>query len=361
MAMREWRSHKRIVDYLRRRITTGVAKSGERLPSFEQLHRQFGVARNTIGKAIDVLEADGLVDRRYRSGVFVRVDPGKRTRQIAVTGVTRSLRFESDYWNKLITGLHDSAAECGAQLSFFEETTSIPWTEFEGLLAFSPATRLAAQLRPPHFPIVAVCEHFPEAPSVTLNEYAGGLEAAQHLIDLGHSRIGFLGWVGTATANQRIAGYHTALYDSTYCYEPSLVRQLHHVRSVTPIQVRYLGMPSLGYDNMATWFESGFESLGCTALIVQNDFTAFGVIEYLQERGISVPEDISVVGFDNEPACESSDPPLTSVSGDMSDVVRQAMINLINQMDCDRVPNSITMLPVSVTVRASTTTCKSIT
>ena len=103
---------------------------------------------------------------------------------------------------------------------------------------------------------------------------------------------------------------------------------------------------------MSRWLQEGFAELDCTGIVVQNDFYAFGVMQCLIDRGFRVPEDISVVGFDNERDCAQSTPSLTSVGADMFELGSKAVGLLMRIINAEQVENVV--IPVSVFAREST-------
>lgn len=125
-------------------------------------------------------------------------------------------------------------------------------------------------------------------PSVVPNEYAGGFLATQHLLAAGHRRIGFIN-VNTLesrlpAALKRLEGYQNALTEYDVDYDESLVRygegSAHH-----------------GYDLGKALLQSDTPP---TAIFCGNDRTAMGLYDAARELGRRVPDDLSVVGFDNQ-------------------------------------------------------------
>lgn len=382
--MAERTNHHKVAEHIRNRIKSGGLKRGDRLPSFEQLHRQLGAARATVSKAFGTLELDGLVERRSRSGVFVACSsPQKRKTRVLVSSPSME-RVQSDYWTRLFVGIQTAAHDSGVEVAFLSSFDDLNWEEYSGLLAFGAETWGMSYQRPAGLPVVSMCVPAFGVPSVTLNEYEAGFIATKHLIDLGHSNIAFLGWMATSPICFRLAGYYEACgpvsaeslerlraYQSTFeriapAYDDRLVRGLGFARTG---RAGYIGgverdSTSLdacvggtkdsdhAYDNMAQWFDDGFERLDCTAIVVQNDFFAEGVIAFLTDRGYRVPGDISVIGFDNERTCAMMTPPLTSVGGDMAQLGACAMKTILRVIDGEEVAN--TTLPVHVFVREST-------
>src|SRR5690606_19753497 len=87
-----------------------------------------------------------------------------------------------------------------------------------------------------------------------------------------------------------------------------------------------------GRRGMKDWFADGFSKTGITALLVQNDRAAIGAIQALQQAGLRVPHDVSVVGFDSTDECELSSPRLTSVHVPLAEIGNAAVEMLMQQI-----------------------------
>jgi LacI family transcriptional regulator, galactose operon repressor len=146
--------------------------------------------------------------------------------------------------------------------------------------------------------------------SVGAMNWAGGLAATEHLLQLGHRRIGVLGGRPDAlSARARVHGYHAALDTAGIPADPALVRH-----------------GDFGYD---TALDHGLELLALqprpTGVFATNDLQAFGVIEAARMRQLRVPDDLSVVGFDDLPIARWAAPPLTTVRQPLADIGRVAL------------------------------------
>jgi LacI family transcriptional regulator len=149
-----------------------------------------------------------------------------------------------------------------------------------------------------------------DVPSVGAMNWAGGLAATEHLIQLGHRRIGVLGGrADTLCARARVHGYHAALDAAGIPFDPTLVRY-----------------GDFGYD---LGFEHGLDLLALeprpTAVFATSDLQAFGLIEAARVRHLRVPDHLSVVGFDDLPTARWAAPPLTTVRQPLADMGRVAL------------------------------------
>jgi LacI family transcriptional regulator len=149
----------------------------------------------------------------------------------------------------------------------------------------------------------------PDLPSVGATNWAGGLAATDHLLSLGHRRIGAItGPPGYLCSRARIDGYRSALERLGAQFDPLLVRH--------------------GDFQHEGGFVRGGELLDLaeppTAIFAGSDQQALGVYEAARQRGQRIPQDLSVVGFDDLPAARWVSPPLTTVRQPLADMGRVA-------------------------------------
>ena len=152
-------------------------------------------------------------------------------------------------------------------------------------------------------------------PHVICDEEAGARKACEHLLSLGHVRIGcLLGWPGVVPTIRMIRGYETAM-----------------TKAGLPIS-------SDGVINATFTFEAGmagarrFIDQGYTAVITSNDLMALGAISAANNMGLSVPDDFSVVGYDGTAMTALTGPPLTTMRqpfDQMSRLIVEAIVNEI--------------------------------
>jgi DNA-binding LacI/PurR family transcriptional regulator len=158
-------------------------------------------------------------------------------------------------------------------------------------------------------PIVVIGRDFrhESVDSISADNFTGGFEATQHLIDLGHKRIGFL---GAAFENRgslkRLQGYLSALTKHNIPVDERLITGRKESASDVP-----------GYSTEAIGFEGMKRLLSLpkppTAVFARNDFTAVGAISAVKEAGLEIPKDIAIVGFDDTPLAIHTSPSLTTV------------------------------------------------
>ncbi|MCS6859211.1 MAG: LacI family transcriptional regulator [Abditibacteriales bacterium] len=214
----------------------------------------------------------------------------------------------------------------------------------DGLILVIPA---------PHSPVIARCmrERRPyvalvyepdaeEVYAVNADEFTGGRLATEHLIRLGHRRIAHLrGDPGVASTAPRERGYIAALEAAGMPPAAALI---------VPAGFDW----KEGYEAMKRLLELP-SSQRPTAVFAANDLCAEGALRALRERGLRVPEDMAVVGYDDTWFATMTQPPLTSVHMPLYEMSQRATQMLIAQVEGNDVAVRQPVLPVSLTVRES--------
>jgi len=171
------------------------------------------------------------------------------------------------------------------------------------------------------FPAVYLLTAVEGRSAVLVDDYGGGWRAAEMLIEFGHRRIAFLILPGPIIA-ARVNGYRDALELAGIQVEDAWIRSIS-------AQWTSDDHVSGGRRGMTAWLHDGWRELGCTAIVVFNDSVAIGAMQALQAAGISVPGDVSVIGFDGTEICQHVFPALTSVRIPLDELGRAA-VNLLS-------------------------------
>jgi len=205
-----------------------------------------------------------------------------------------------------------------------------------------PGSPLLDHCRSKKFPFVTVVhEPAPDEFSVNADDYEGGRLATEHLIGLGHRRIAHLvGDPKVSTSRLRREGYEAAMAEAGLRVDQRLLIPAGFdwsdgVRGMD----RILALPA---------------SQRPSAVFAANDLCAMGVLKRMQEVGLRAPDDISVVGYDDTWIAETTDPPLTSVRMPIREMGVEATRLLISQVGGKDLSERQIVLPVSLTVREST-------
>ncbi len=160
-----------------------------------------------------------------------------------------------------------------------------------------------------------------DACAVLLDHFKGGYLAAKHLIRLGHTRIGaYTGPRSLQSSNERLTGYRFALEESGLPYDRSLVFEGNYTASGGEEALRY------------------FLNQRASAVFCFNDLMALGLYREIAIAGLSVPDDISIIGFDNSFLSEIIHPALTTVEQPIAQMGRRAVSFLLRQIEGREIP-----------------------
>lgn len=200
-------------------------------------------------------------------------------------------------------------------------------------------------------PVVVVGRdfHHLSVDSIAADNFTGGFEATQHLIDLGHKRIGF---IGAAYENRgslkRLQGYLSALTNHKLSVDERLITGRKELASDVP----GYSTEKIGYEGMKRLLSLPKPP---TAVFARNDFTAVGAMTAIKEAGLSIPQDIAIVGFDDTPLAVHTIPPLTTVRQPMRLQGQLAAEILLNRIAGDESTDTVDrVLECELIVREST-------
>lgn len=333
-----------------------------RKPTLAAIARLTGVSTPTVSKVVngrgDVAESTrakilaALEEAGYESPGHRRISEGPQIVEVAFDSVT------SNYSSALLNGILDGAAETGAEIVVgISGSSRGPGADLDrkaqrmvdgartGLIvvtsAFTPSHLAAFRRR--RVPVVVVDPLNPPPAgvvSVGATNWAGGRAAAEHLLDLGHERIAYLGGPESAECNQaRLHGYLSALMARGFSVKPGYVIHGGGFRTECGIS----GLTALLALEEAP-----------TAIFAGSDAIAVGVLREARRRGIRVPEDLSLVGFDGTALAEDSVPALTSVAQPLHDMGRIALRTLLRQSRGEQLDSHRVELATQLVVREST-------
>jgi LacI family transcriptional regulator len=176
--------------------------------------------------------------------------------------------------------------------------------------------------------------------SHVLIDYANGIrQAVDHIVALGHKRVGFItGPLDLHSARTRRQAFLDGMRSHGIKPDPKLVREGTHTAEG-------------GQKAMAVILR---QQKRPTAVVCSNDWTAIGALHALDAAGLRVPEDVSLVGFDDIPLASYTSPPLTSVRMSAGDVGSTAFDALFRLIGGERLEGDIYQVPTTLVVRQST-------
>ena len=173
---------------------------------------------------------------------------------------------------------------------------------------------------------------------VKSDNVGGARQAAEHLLALGHRRIALLTGLTTALVGlERLLGYQQALGQAGIAPDAGLVRQSGWNTNEA-------------YEAARTLLA---ERSDFTAIVAGSDFMAIGIFRALSEHGLRVPDDVSLIGFDDTELSQYTIPPLTTVRQDRVAIGRGALQRLVAMIEGTEETSAL-ILPTQLVVRKST-------
>ncbi|UOF90355.1 LacI family transcriptional regulator [Fodinisporobacter ferrooxydans] len=256
------------------------------------------------------------------------------------------------FFSEIVKGFRDEALENGYHLLLCDTGNSAAQEkEFVELVKerFVDGIILATARMPKdeiyklsqEIPVVLACEYVEsyEIPTVSIDNVSAAREATEYLIDQGHTRIGFItGPLEIILSRDRVKGYRQAL----------LLREIPIHDFL--IQEGDFSVKS-GYDIMTKFLANEQKP---TAIFASNDEMAIGAMKACKSKGLRIPDDISIIGFDDVPISTLVEPELTTVSQPKYEIGSQAMKMLLNIIETNDLKQKQIVLPHKLMIRQTT-------
>lgn len=261
----------------------------------------------------------------YIPDLSARSLASKRTFTIGYIIHPRHTLAPHSFYGEVLMGADEEARKHGYHVVFAAEgNVKIPnmvqQNRVDGLILAGcdiPRETIVA-LKLHGIPIVLVDNHVEKVNSVVIDNVGGAYEATKHLIDLGHRRIAFVcEWFGDLSFAERFEGYKKALADNGIPFDENLVAE---------------GLPRQSRTGYVA-AQRLLEKTTPTAIFAANDLVAAETLRLLRERGLRVPNDIAVVGFDDGEVAQHTVPPLSTVRVFRKEMGAMAVRRLLEILD----------------------------
>lgn len=319
-------------------------------PTIIDIARESGVSYSTVSRALSgyAFVKPSTRDKVLRVAKKLGYVPNQQARILA--GGRSSLigvlvpGLDNGYTSEIIRGIDEELAKSEYNLILYtthrhqgRESTYVATIlngAADGLLLvvpMLPATYLDL-LHEQNFPYVLIDQSDLSGQSSVVNStnWQGAYDATQYLIGLGHRRIGFVtGLMELNSAVDRLEGFRAALADAGLPVDSELIAKGDF------------------------WERGGFAAAQKlldlarppTAIFASNDLEAFGVMDAARQRGLRIPEDLSVMGFDDIPQASLVYPALTTTRQPLDEMGRMAVKMLLEQLekDEDYTPHGVTL------------------
>ncbi|MDF2723095.1 MAG: GntR family transcriptional regulator [Paenibacillus sp.] len=304
-------------------IDGGQLRQGDLLPSEHEIATRFGISRQTVRQALAALEQEGRLDRVQGKGTYVS-SPVPATRPASAESATPTIgviaTYISDYiFPHIVRGIESVLRRRGYRLVLFstdndkererESLERLLREPLDGLIVEptrsaqgNPNFSYYASLDYCGIPYLMINEKYPElnCPVVKVDDESGGHAAAEHLLQLGHIRIAGFFKTDDMQGVQRLKGFLRA----------------HRERGVPipPERIVQYGTD----DKQLKPYQAALDMLSRadrpTAFVCYNDELAVRLLDAARLRGISVPESLSIVGFDDSALATATEVKLTTLN-----------------------------------------------
>lgn len=337
-----------IAEHLRQSIRDGVYLPGSLLPTERELQEQFKVSRGTVRRSLGLLIESGWAESSPNRGVRAKVGPLPIKNPIVAfvdhLGTLRKSLFFA--LSRLLqeNGFHlvhvDSAArgtegalEYAAEEGF---AAAVVWSK----TGFPDAERVKAVQN--SMPVIAVDHGLRNVSTdlVVCDNHEGSRTAVGHLARLGRKRIAISGMFDSLDVNQeRFGGYLQALFDNGLKPDPDLFL-FTMTSGMDQPNTRLLDLRLKDPDRP-------------DAIFVLQDMSVPTVVRSVIAAGLRVPEDVAIVGFDNDVPIQLGSRGLTTVAADVSAVAEGCLQMIRNRIANPIAPFQRLSLPVELIVRGS--------
>lgn len=347
--------HKQAEALIRDWVVSEKYAAGDQLPAARELAAQLGTHEQTIRRSLKRLIEEGLLRGAQGKGVFVR-EPAPRHGRIALVlpnleheltvQIARGAQETLDaagFQTLILDGRHDPAKE-NANIA------NLPGLPVDGAIIFpishGDIGERIFQLKAEGIPLVLVDKHLPglAVDCVLADDYGGSYALTAALIRQGVARFAWLGGeTGASTVEERLDGFRWALGDHGI---PLARDRVFRIGSPSG-SGRHASVPD-ALDSFCEKDRSGRDA----AVICANDLLALEALAHLSKRGLKIPEDIKVTGFDDSSAGERA--LLTSVKKPVVEMGGRAAELLLRRLRHRSAPCERVILPTEPVFRKST-------
>lgn len=378
--------YKEIMKHIEDKIQNAEWKPDDLLPSEAELSLEFGVSRITVQRALDKLENSGLIYRRKGKGSFVcnkamdqQVIKGGNSSKINVVALVMPFGSSLGRGMDVIQGISSVLSRNGFYLTVHISNQNTDEEKkiisnlindgVNGIILYPVSHRknidLINRLFLDNYPIITIDKYFDAFPvsCVLSDNFNGSYMAASHLIELGHRELVFASdseLESATSVRDRYFGFCKALKDNSIeLKDDNLVCIEHLNNEVLDALKNYSSSRSYLLDPFKKIIDKVLNRENrCTAIHALHDYMAIYLLKAALEMGINVPDELSIIGFDNIENGTYLEVPLTTVEQNFHKLGEEAGTLITDKIcnpsdDCKRI-----ILPVELIKRNSTASCK---
>jgi len=334
-------------------------------PTLKAIAEQLGVSVTTVSRALNGKAQQYGISKKTEEAVLrtakrLRFSPdplarGLRLNQTLSIGLLIP-DIANPYFAEIAKNVERAARRSGYSVMLCDSQESTKF-EVESLallrdrkvdgLVIAPVGQSAGhleELQDSGLPVVVVDRYFPrlKLPYVVSDNYKGAVEATNHLVEYGHRTIACVqGLARTSPNRERVRGYQAALKKHGLPKDDSLVAGSGFSEEN-------------GYVHTKLLLKKKKKKKGITAILALSNLIALGILRALAEEGLKVPNDMSIICFDDQPYCAYLNTPMTTIDQDNQQMGQIAVRLLLEQIQSPRRPTGEgIMLPTRLVERAS--------
>lgn len=302
--------HEQIYTDLKRQISSGEIGYMQQIPTLRTLCKMYGVSDITVRRALDELAREGLIVKqrgRGRGTFAIKRLTNARIRVFTIAGfdIQKTPIEACHEMFDLLAGIHKAVENEGAQIQMTSHAgfNNLPDTEPNtGYLIiantweeYQEGARMAQEHCAPYVLVNPPASGYP---CVRVDMEEGAFLGTSHLAQQGHRRIAYVGAIKRHWFAPRFAGYQRALALHGLAFDPALV------------------VETTGIDPQQDWDALDYLlalPTPPTAIFACSDYRALHIMTHCKQRGVHIPADLSLCGYDNIRECDSVQPTLTTV------------------------------------------------
>lgn len=334
-------AYQRIIQAIQQWIQKGDYKKDEKLPSEARLMEEFSTSRITVTRALKELELKGVIYRVKGKGSFVAAIQSHRQNENRIISLVLPHKADffsggQQYSRKIASCCRDFGYLCS--LHYSDQSISrekkilqeIAAHNVAGAIIYPISNRNISSLSLMSiqgFPMVMLDRSLDELslPVVTSDNFKGAYDAVSYLTGKGHKSIGFVGANDSDVVTQRYKGYCRALTDSRIPVDRELI--------VTEFAETEEDQQSMLHEEEALRLLKDLIGKGISALFCVNDLIAYRLLFAAEKLGIRLPDELSLVGFDNMRYLADTSWRLTTVAQDFETIARESVSILIDMIE----------------------------
>lgn len=309
------------------------------MAKIKEIALKCNVSISTVSKAFngyhDISEEtrNKILDTATAMGYTVKAVVNEKRERTCNIGLlyedesNQSLRNE--YFAYIVASLKEKAAKQGYDITFIERNIgnkSMSYLEHCRKRNFDGICIVCADFTDPEvvelvnssFPVVTIDQVFNDAISILSDNMQGMKQLTEYIISMGHTKIAYIYGNKTSVTHNRLVGFNHALTENRLSVpEEYLVEGMYRsVDQAEELSERLLSLPNPP-----------------TCIIAPDDYSALGVMNVARRRGLVIPEDLSIAGYDGMPISQLLEPKLTTIKQDVEKLGEEAARQLINLIE----------------------------